>query len=167
MTDNSIGIIFWILAFAAVVSAVGAVTLKKTAQVFLSLGVNIFTVAGLLSYLGFTGFAFLYFAMALAAAVVLYFVFNKKINSALGICQIETHSPRGWYFITALLIFSGCLTLIAKTEVWQYAAEDGARSFAEFGSILKSNYSLLMIVSAVFIVLLVFIMATKFRPRNN
>ena len=167
MADNSIGIVFWLLAVAVVVSAVGAVTLKKTVQVFLSLGLNVLAAAGLLSFMGFTGFASSYFFMAAVAAAVLQLVFRKKINSDFENSQFETHSPVGWYFITALLIFTGCLLLISNTKVWQYVEKERTSSLGELMSSLVGNFSLLMIFAGVFISLLVLIMLIKPKPGNN
>ena len=161
MSDNSIGLVFWLLAFVAVVSATGAVTLRKTAQVFLSLSLNALAVTGLLSFLGFVGFATLYFFVVAVAAAILHLGFHKKINWVSENFQFETHSPAGWHFITALLIFAGCLLLISNTEVWQYANEERTKSFGELMSSLLDNYSLLMIFALVFITLLASIMLIK------
>ena len=167
MADNSIGIVFWLLAFIAVVSAMGVVTLKNIFQVFLSLSLNTLAVMGLLSILGFAGLASLCLLMVAVAAAILHFGFRKKMNSVSRNFPFETHSPAGRYFITALLIFAGCLLLISNTDVWQYADKEQIKSLGELMSSLFDKYSLLMIFALVFITLLVSIKLIKPKPGSN
>lgn len=167
MADNSINIVFWLLAVVGVVSAMGAVTLKKPLQVLSSVALNTAAVAGLMMYLGYVGFGILYLTVAAVAAVILYLVLGKKLFLHSQHLQFQTDERAGKYFIAALLIFAGCLALIANTGVWRYASAERSPSLAEFWRSLLENHSLLMIFAAVFITLLAFIMLSKSRQEAN
>ncbi len=167
MADNSIGIVFWLLAIAVVVSAMGLVTLKKAGRIFLSLGLNSLAITGLLLHLDFVGLAFVYLTLVALAAMIIYFALRRKINPVLVSFPFDMHSRTSWYFIVSLLIFTGCLFLIAHTEVWQYAIEERTTTFGELWSSLIGSYSLLMIFAAVFVTLMAFILFKKHRQRDS
>ncbi len=167
MADNSINILFWLLAVAGVVSAMGAVTFKKSFYVVSSVALNTAAVAGLMMYLGYVWFGVWYLTLAAAAAVILYFALGKKLLLHSQLLLFQTDERAGRYFIVALLIFAGCLALIANTGVWRYAGAERSSSIAEFWSSLLENHSLLMIFTAVFVTLLAFIMLSKSRHKAN
>ncbi len=165
MADNSINIVFWLLSAVGVISAMGAVTLRKALPVYSCAALNTAAVAGLMMYLGYVGFAVLYLTLVAAAGAIMYFALGKKTFLHPQLLHIQTHERAGGYFVAALLVFACCLALIANTGVWRYAGEEWSPSLAELWPSLFGNDFLLSVLAIVFITLLAFIMLSKSRPK--
>jgi len=137
------GIVFWIISFVIVISALMVVTLKNIFHCALALVLCLFSVAGIYILLN---------AEFLAAAQVLIYVgavsilmiFAVMLTSQLASTKIRqtTESALVAFFLCIIFLLSTIL-LITKTGVWQYTEKAlPADNIVIIGKYLMTEYML-------------------------
>lgn len=160
-----VGIGFWILAIVAVVSAISSVTVKRAVYAIISQYVTILSVVGIMVSLGVIGLSLIYLLISGIVVAGLFFVGRKRINTLPVAGKLESHNRTFLYFAAALLIFSGCLLLIAYTDVWQYSAAPKTAGMAEFFSIVFNNYLLPFLLAKLILIISLVILIVRLKHR--
>jgi len=142
-------------------AAIAAVSVKKAFPAVTALVMSILAVAGVLAYLDFWELSFLYLVFTGTLAAGFLIAIHQKNRAPSEKVRLESQTRTGWYFVLALLIFTGCLYLIAHTQVWQYAAEIRSASFSELVNLLAKSYVIPLTVMAIFVLSLALIMIFK------
>lgn len=144
MADMSeVGIVFWILSFVILVSALMVVTLRNVFHCALHLVLCLFAVAGIYILLGaeFLGAAQV---LIYVGGVSILIIFAVMLTSDLTNTRIEQSNENVWLgvFVCTIFMFSAIL-LISHTGVWRYTADPlPANNVEAIGQYLMTEFML-------------------------
>ena len=153
LPQNAIGPVFWIIAVAALLAAIGSVALKKKNNALAATIVTTFSVGAILVYLGYYSIAVLYLILVGGTSVLFLKLYRPGASSA-DIADKFKRNPRPILNIfLSVLIFTGILFIISRTNVWQYETTPVKISFSEMLAPFVENYLLLSILTVTFILI--------------
>ncbi|MDD5426459.1 MAG: NADH-quinone oxidoreductase subunit J [candidate division Zixibacteria bacterium] len=143
MVEAGVGIIFWILTFVIIVSALLVVTLKNIFHSALFLILCLFAVAGI--------FILLHAEFLAAAQVLIYvgavsilIIFAIMLTSNMASKKIiQTNQNALVAFFACLMFLVVTLVLINKTGVWNYSTRNlPAENILTIGKLLMTDFML-------------------------
>ena len=143
MEQPGVGIVFWILSFVIVVSAIMVVSLKNVFHCALFLVLALFSVAGIYILLEAE---FLAAAQVLiyvgAIAILLIFAIMLTRNLASTAIRQTNENVLVSFFVSVVFAFATVI-LIGSTHVWQYAKEGFVGdNVMTIGKLLMTKYVL-------------------------